>query len=69
MSKRQSVVALSTTKYEYMTTHSCKKGSRMVTKILFGYWVGTTNCKDRLCELEWNLPREELGLSFKDKTY
>jgi hypothetical protein len=48
MSKRQSVVALSTTKEEYMATTHASKEANMVTKIVFRYWVGTTRCKDRL---------------------
>jgi hypothetical protein len=48
MRKRQSVVALSTTKSEYMATTHASKEASMVTKIVFRYWVGTTSCKDRL---------------------
>jgi hypothetical protein len=48
MSKRQAVVALSTTEAEYMESHSCKQGSSMVTKIVFRYWVGTTSSDIRL---------------------
>jgi hypothetical protein len=47
MSKRQVVVALSTTKVEYMAaTHASKEA--MVTEIVFRYWVGTTSSEIRL---------------------
>jgi hypothetical protein len=48
MSKRQVVVALSTTKVEYMATTHASKEAVWLQNIVFRYWVGTKSCKDRL---------------------
>ena len=45
MSKRQFVVALSTTEAEYI---AATQGSSLVVEIVFKYGVGTTSYKDRL---------------------
>ena len=47
MSKRQSVVALSSKEAEYMA-HSCKQGRSLVAEIMFKYGVGAEIYKDRL---------------------
>jgi hypothetical protein len=41
-------VALSTTEVEYMAATHASKEASMVTKIVFRYWVGTTNNEIRL---------------------
>jgi hypothetical protein len=48
ISKRQAVVALSTTKDEYMAATHASKKAIWLQRLCSRYWVGTTSCKDRL---------------------
>ena len=48
MSKRQSVVVLSTTEAEYITATHAIREAVLVAEIVFKYGVGTTSYNDRL---------------------